>query len=81
MKKYEEQKISKEILQKNFKKEKTIKKIDKREIDKILSEYAAKHKTIGRNKKKHPLNTLKLNRTYNPKDHISIGEPISKRKT
>ena len=80
MKKNEEQKINKEVIQKNFKKEKTIKKINKREIDKILSEHAAKHKTIGRNKKKHPFNTLKLNKTYNPKDHISIGEPISNKK-
>lgn len=80
MKKYEEQKMNKEVIQKNFKKEKTIKKINKREIDKILSEHAAKHKTIGRNKKKHPSNTLKLNKTYNPKDHISIGEPISNKK-
>ena len=79
MKKYEEQKINK-ILQNNIKKEKTFTKINKREIDKILSEYAAKHKTIGRNKNKHPLNNLKLNKTYNPKDHISIGEPISNRK-
>jgi len=80
MKKNGEQKINKEVIQKNFKKEKTIKKINKREIDKILSEHAAKHKTIGRNKKKHPFNTLKLNKTYNPKDHISIGEPISNKK-
>ena len=81
MKKYEEQKMNKEFLQKNFKKEnKTFKKINKREIDKILSEYAAKHKTIGRNKKKHHLNTLKLNKTFNPKGHISIGEPLSNRK-
>ena len=79
MKKKEEQKIDKDIIKKNFKKEKA-KKINKREIDKILSEHAAKHKTIGRNKKKHPFNTLKLNRTYNPKDHISIGESISNRK-
>ena len=80
MKKNEEQKINKEMFHKNFKKEKTIKKINKREIDKILSEHAAKHKTIGRNKRKHPSNTLKLNKTYNPKDHISIGEPISNKK-
>ena len=80
MKKNEEQKINKEIFHKNFKKEKTIKKINKRKIDKILSEHAAKHKTIGRNKRKHPSNTLKLNKTYNPKDHISIGEPISNKK-
>ena len=80
MKKNEEQKINKEIFHKNFKKEKTIKKINKREIDKILSEHAAKHKTIGRNKRKHHSNTLKLNKTYNPKDHISIGEPISNKK-
>ena len=80
MKKYEEKKINKEIIQKNFKKEKKFTKINKREIDKILSEYAAKHKIIGRNKEKHHSNTLKLNKTYNPKDHISIGEPISKKK-
>ena len=60
MKKNEEQKINKEMFHKNFKKEKTIKKINKREIDKILSEHAAKHKTIGRNKRKHPSNTLIL---------------------
>ena len=54
----------------------------KREIDKILSEYAARHKSVFRDPKTKSLNTLKLNKTYNSKnnDDFSFGKKLSKKK-
>ena len=55
----------------------------KREIDKILAEYAGRHNSINQNPKQKPVNTiLKLNKTYNSKknEDFSFGKKLSKRK-
>ena len=50
------------------------------EINKILNENAAKNKTIFRNMPKRSHNSLKLNKTYNAKTHLSFGQNVSNKK-
>ena len=60
----------------------TIQKLKKPEIEKILSEYESKYKTMqGKQSfKKKKYHSLKLNETYNPNGHNSFGDNISYRK-
>ena len=75
----ENQKKEKKIMNRTLNKNTNIKMLDMKinEIDKIISTYKERHKTIDRNERKRNFNPLKLNKTYNPKDNITYGEKIS----